>query len=338
MGNRQVVAFLRDNDLLAAGEEAEMTSLGGGVSSDIWKVDLPHGKSVCVKSALPQLKVAEPWFAPVGRNHIEYQWLVFAETIRPGQIPHAIAQDEDAGLFAMEYLSPDRFAIWKSQLLGGEVAVETAQSVGDLVGALHDASAVDSESAQRFATDRSFDALRIDPYFRTTARTNPDLAEQLESLAESTAATHLAVVHGDVSPKNILVGPGGPVLLDAECAWFGDPAFDVAFCVNHLLIKSIKLPELADPLLRSAEAFVEAQAAHVTWEDPTDLEGRAAHMLPALALARVDGSSPVEYLDDLEQALLRRVSRALLLDPVADFHQLFMRWSELARTEGVDAR
>ena len=44
------------------------------------------------------------------------------------------------------------------------------------------------------------------------------------SLAATTAATKRVLVHGDFSPKNLLAGAGGPVILDAECAWYGDPA------------------------------------------------------------------------------------------------------------------
>jgi tRNA A-37 threonylcarbamoyl transferase component Bud32 len=322
-------AFLRRDGLLGPGEQATMTRLSGGVSSDLWKVELPT-RVICVKGALAQLKVADPWFAPVSRNHVEYQWLTWAHSLRPGQVPRVLAHDEQAGLLAMEYLPPSHYPGWKALLFAGDVDVGVARAVGDLVGDLHAASAADPGSAARFATDENFDALRIDPYLRVTARAHPDLADRFAALAERTASTHMAVVHGDVSPKNILLGPGGPVLLDAECAWFGDPAFDVAFCVNHLLIKSVKLPRRGGALRGAARALVDAHAAHVTWEPRPALAARVVSLLPALALARVDGSSPVEYLNEAERDSLRRIARELLGTPAATLDELCERWAALA--------
>ena len=325
----QVPAFLRRHRLLGAGEETTMTPMTGGVSSDLWKVELSTGV-ICVKGALAQLKVAHPWFAPVSRNHVEYEWLKFAQRVRPGHVPRVLAHDEDAGLLAMEYLPPSRYPVWKSLLLAGHVDVEAARAVGELVGHLHSASAADPGNAVRFATDENFDALRIGPYLRVTARAYPDLEDRFAALAERTAATHLAVVHGDVSPKNILLGPAGPVLLDAECAWFGDPAFDVAFCVNHLLIKSLKLPCRGEAFLAAAHALADAHAAQVDWEPAPALAARVVALLPALALARVDGSSPVEYLDEAEREIVRRIGRELLATPAANLDELCERWTALA--------
>lgn len=145
--------------------------------------------------------------------------------------------------------------MWKAQLFDGQVEVATAAAVGELLGTLHAASAGDVTLAAEFATDDNFHALRIEPYLLATAAAHPDLGDVLRGLAHRTATTHLALVHGDVSPKNILVGPAGPVLLDAECAWYGDPAFDLAFCVNHLLLKSLVVPGHRADLLGSARVW-----------------------------------------------------------------------------------
>ena len=320
-----VLAFLRRQGLLRPGEDAELTPMTGGVSSDLWKVDLPT-RTVCVKGALPQLKVAQQWLAPVSRNRVEYDWLRFAALMCPGQIPRVIAHDGQ-GLFAMEFLPPERYPVWKAQLLGGHVDIAAARGVGDLIGRLHSASAADPRSPQRFATDDNFDALRIQPFLRVTANAHPDLRERFAELARTTAGTHLAVVHGDVSPKNILLGPDGPVLLDAECAWFGDPAFDIAFCLNHLLIKAVKLPGHAAELRAAAHALADEHARYIDWEAPKGLDARVAALLPALALARIDGTSPVEYLDTAQRREVRKVGRALLLDPAPTVGHLLDRWA-----------
>ena len=329
-GTRRAVAgFLRSSGLLLPGDaDPVLTPLAGGVSSDLWRADLPAGP-VCVKSALPRLRVAREWLAPTSRNRVEYEWLRFAQPLAPGQVPRVLGHDEQAGMFAMEYLPPSRYPVWKALLLDGQVDAGAARDVGTLIGTLHAASALDPAAAARFATDENFDALRITPYLRVTARAHPDLRERLDGIAALTAGTHLAVAHGDVSPKNILLGPDGPVLLDAECAWYGDPAFDVAFCVNHLLIKSVRLPAAAAALRAAARALAQAHARHVHWEPAGRLDGRVATLTPALALARVDGSSPVEYLSEAERAVVRSAARQLLREPPAAVGELADRWASL---------
>jgi aminoglycoside phosphotransferase (APT) family kinase protein len=324
-----VAAFLRRTGLLAAGDpDPELTPLAGGVSSDLWRADLPSGP-VCVKSALPQLRVAREWRAPTSRNRVEYEWLRFAQPLAPGQVPRVLGYHEPAGMFAMEYLPPERYPVWKALLLAGRVDADAARDVGALAGTLHGASSLDPAAAASFATDENFDALRITPYLRVTAQAHPDLRERLDEIAAVTVGTRLAVVHGDVSPKNILLGPDGPVLLDAECAWYGDPAFDVAFCVNHLLLKSVKVPPAAAALRAAARALAAAHAGHVHWEPAAQLDSRVAALTPALALARVDGSSPVEYLTEPERATVRLAARQLLLEPPSTVCDLTDRWATL---------
>ncbi|MEU9331430.1 aminoglycoside phosphotransferase family protein [Streptomyces canus] len=318
--------FLTAHGLAGPGEAARWTPLTGGVSSDLWRVDLP-GRSLCVKRALAQLKVAADWQAPVSRNAFEWAWMGFASRHRPDSVPELLAHDPEAGLFAMAFLPPQHYPVWKAQLLRGEVRPATAGAVGELLGTLHAASAGDAALAAEFATDDNFHALRIEPYLLATASAHPGLSDVLMGLADRTASTHLALVHGDVSPKNILVGPSGPVLLDAECAWYGDPAFDLAFCVNHLLLKSLVVPGGSADLLRSARVLAEAYVRWVDWEPRPALEARAASLLPALLLARVDGKSPVEYLtDDRHRLFVRTVASSLLRAPAATVVGVLDAW------------
>ena len=147
-------------------------------------------------------------------------------------------------------------------------------------------------------------------------RAHPDLAPPLEALVSETQGNRRALVHGDVSPKNILRGPDGPVFLDAECAWWGDPAFDLAFCLNHLLLKCLWTPAATAGFLGCFDAFAATIRGHVIWEPPAELEARAAHLLPGLFLARVDGKSPVEYVTtEPDKNRVSRTARALLLHP-----------------------
>ncbi|HEX2519304.1 MAG TPA: phosphotransferase, partial [Castellaniella sp.] len=149
----------------------------------------------------------------------------------------------------------------------------------------------------------------------------------LKDLVAQLSAARIALVHGDISPKNILLGPYGPVFLDAECAWYGDPAFDVAFCLNHLLLKCFVQPSRMQALSAAFEALCNAYLGGVSWEPAAQIDARAAALLPALLLARVDGQSPVEYItDDAEKNVLRKTARALLLSPVDSVAAVRDRW------------
>ena len=311
-----IAAALVRMGVIRSGEKPRCAPLDGGVSSEIWRVEAA-GRQLCVKRALPQLKVKQLWKAPTIRNHYEYAWLRIAGRICPQAVPRLLGEDATHGLFVMEYLDPARYPVWKNRLRDGHAEPATAAAVGARLAEIHGATAGNGEIARRFATDDSFSALRIEPYLIATSRVHPGLAAPLRRLAEVTAGTHLALVHGDVSPKNILVGPEGPVFLDAECAWYGDPAFDLAFCLNHLLLKCLWNRQAVGGFLACFDRLAETYLAGVAWDPREALERRAARLLPGLLLARVDGKSPVEYLTATrDKERVRRVARALLPAPV----------------------
>jgi aminoglycoside phosphotransferase (APT) family kinase protein len=273
--------------------------LSGGVSSEIWKVG-----DVCVKRALARLRVAQRWEAPVERNRYERLWLETATAAAPGAAPRVLAADDGAGVFAMEYV---KAPVWKALLREGKADPEFAARVGQTLGAIHRVTAHRADIARQFATDAIFHAIRLEPYLLATGRAHPDLAPRFQALAQRTAETKVCLVHGDVSPKNILVTPRRPVFLDAECAWYGDPAFDLAFCLNHLLLKCLWVPSARAALLKCYDALSKAYGAPFE-----GVQDRAASLLPALLLARVDGKSPVEYLTDKDKSTVRSTARSLL--------------------------
>lgn len=323
----EIARALECMGLLDSGKCPPLTPLTGGVSSDIWRLDLPGGPA-CIKRALSRLRVSAEWHAPVERNRFELQWMLCAARIVPEAVPEILGADEALGLFVMRYLDPADHPVWKQQLREANANPQTAAAVGECLVRIHGATAGDPRIAERFATDGTFFAIRIEPYLLAAARAHPQLASALESLAETTAATKLALVHGDVSPKNLLIGPRGPVFLDAECAWYGDPAFDLAFCLNHLLLKCLWVPAASDAFLACFKALAGAHLAGCTWEEPRGFEARAAALLPGLLLARVDGKSPVEYLtEDNDKEKVRRVAARLLHHPAPRLLEIASLWS-----------
>lgn len=312
--------------LIGRGDEPLVTPLVGGVSSDILRVDLPSG-SICVKRALAKLKVAADWFAPVERNAAEVAWMRVAASVEPMMVPEILGEDRAAGLFAMSFLDPSAYPVWKTLLRDGVIEPDTARSVGHRLARTHQATAADAAIAERFANDATFHEIRLEPYLLATARRHPELAEALHALTRATAARHSALVHGDVSPKNLLIGPHGPVFLDSECACYGDPAFDLAFCLNHLLLKCLWRPHWRERYLTCFDAAAAAYLESVSWEAPDAMERRVARLLPGLLLARVDGKSPVEYVtDEADRERVRRVAGPLLLHPASRLEAVRVAW------------
>jgi aminoglycoside phosphotransferase (APT) family kinase protein len=300
--------------------------MAGGVSSDIWRIDLPQGP-ICIKRALSKLRVAADWNAPVERNVYEARWMQVVGRTVPHATPMLLGQDVATGTLAMTYLPAEHYPLWKARLRDGYVDVAFAASVAATLARIHSATAADPLLAHAFRTDAIFHDIRLEPYLTYTGRAHPDLAERMRLLIDTTQHNRFALVHGDVSPKNILCGPEGPVFLDAECAWWGDPAFDLAFCLNHLMLKCLWVPAARDKLLESFRAMTEAYLPLVDWEPPAALESRAAHLLPALFLARVDGKSPVEYITrDHHRNQVRSVAHRLLVDPPDRLGDVAQAW------------
>ena len=309
------VAAPRGCGMLAPGEAATLTPLGGGVSCDVWRVDA-GGRSFVAKRALPRLRVAAEWLASPDRALSEVRWLRRARAIDPRLAPEVLAEVPAANVFAIEYLEPATHPVWKDELFAGRVHAGFAEAVGRDLARLHAASADDAVAAAEFATDALFEALRIEPFLRHVAARDAGVADRLGEIAGDLTRDKRTLVHGDVSPKNILAGPHGPVFLDAECAVFGDPAFDIAFCITHLLLKAVALPESARALRNAATRLWSGYARGIDWEPVGDLSRRAGPLIAALLLARVDGKSPVPYLDAERQAVVRARARRLLGVPV----------------------
>ncbi|GFE79212.1 putative aminoglycoside phosphotransferase [Steroidobacter agaridevorans] len=288
--------------------------LTGGVSSDIYKVTLA-GRVVCVKSALAQLKTEERWCAPVHRTFAEYRWLSFAAAQSRGCVPQVLGYDSVNHAIVMEYLAAGDNTTWKERLLAGDVSKPFAAEVGVRLSLIHAASFREPAFLKEMDHAEDFRALRVEPYLRFTAEREPAAAVQILHVAKHLEDARCTLIHGDVSPKNILCSGYGPMFIDAECATHGDPAFDVAFCLNHLLIKAQHLPACAGALKAAAGVLWQSYAAGIDWEAPENLERRVAALVPALMLARISGKSRLEYLLPATARLVREQALESLTSP-----------------------
>ena len=304
-----IVDGVRAAGLVGEGDVV-LEPLTGGVSCDVWKVETPSGPIV-VKRPLPQLRVAAEWLAPVERGTSEVRWLKRARGVDPHIVPEVLAE-LPGHAFAMRFLPG--CPVWKDELMAGRVDPAFAAQVGQGIAAVHAATAHNDNDRADFPNDEMFRALRVDPFLLHVARHDSELAPALTALAGDLASRKIALVHGDVSPKNILVSADGPVFLDAECAVYGDPAFDLAFCTTHLLLKAVWSGD--SRMNEAAAALVAAYRAGIDWEDDGGLLLRAGKLTAALLLARVEGKSPAPYLTDPQhKRIVRDQARARIPAP-----------------------
>lgn len=250
-----------------------------------------------MKRALRRLRVRDEWIVDTNRNKYEADYLEYVSRIVPNAVPKVIARGD--GWFAMEYM--EGLHNWKALLLAGDCCPEAAAAAGNTLRKIHDFTRQDEVVRASFSTLANFEQLRIEPYLITTGKRHPVLRDAFEQAASELRNASECLIHGDFSPKNLLVSSDHRriVILDCEVAWFGDPAFDVAFFLNHLLLKAL-LHAPAEPGLRKlVESF------HAAYRPDPALERRILRLLLLLMLARVDGKSPVEYLSPEKQNIVR---------------------------------
>jgi aminoglycoside phosphotransferase (APT) family kinase protein len=282
---------------------ARLSPLSGGVSSELYLVEDGAEKFV-VKRALAKLNVKDDWFADVNRNVTERNYLEYVGRMMPGVVPQLRFANPDAGYFGMEFLGGG-FANWKRMLLAGDCRTNHAELAGKILGEIHRRTSFNDTLAKQFDTIANFRQLRLHPYLLTTGERHPEFRELFFAEARRIEATREALVHGDFSPKNILICGDRMVLLDCEVAWYGEPAFDVAFLLNHFFLKSLHHAPNSFGLEQMIAAFWSAYAGESLNGTAAAMEPRLVPMLLMLLLARVDGKSPAEYLTPPTQQFIR---------------------------------
>ncbi|MCE9606251.1 MAG: phosphotransferase [Planctomycetia bacterium] len=323
--------YLLTADWMRAGELTSHKVLVGGVSSRTVLATFADGRAWVLKQSLAKLRVPGDWFSDPSRVHREALGMqVLGELAPAGAIPKLIFDDERHHVLAMEAV-PEPHENWKSMLLRGEVGLDLIKDFGLLLGGIHGKSFARRDELLPLFGDRTFfESLRLHPYYEVSAVAEARAAEFYAQLIADTRAQQLTLVHGDYSPKNVLVRNKRLVLLDHEVIHFGDPAFDVGFALTHLLSKAHHLPKQRDEFADGAIVFWDNYSIIGRFfgiDKVMPVERCVRHTLGCL-LARVVGRSPLEYLSTEERSRQREAVVQLIADPPADVFDLVDRFLE----------
>jgi 5-methylthioribose kinase len=320
-----VVEFLRRRGWIGPGE-AIARPLGGGVSNVVLRIDYWEGRwerKLVVKQSLPQLRTRDAWFSDRERIYREQEVMrVLGPLLPPLAVPEVLFEDRENFVFAMTN-TPRLRGVWKDLLLlfRGACSQDLAGLAGQLLGRMHQATAGRADLRERLGDHAVFVQLRVEPFYERVRQRRPEVAEAVTPLIDQLLTVKEALCHGDFTPKNLLVHTDGFTLVDYETAHYGDPTMDLGLCLAHLLLKAVKFD--GGPLLDSMRGFWGGYESEVRFRPLAELRARAIAHCGVCLLARIDGTSPVEYLpEEPKQDAVRRLGRSLLLERPANWEEV----------------
>jgi 5-methylthioribose kinase len=302
-------------------------ALGGGVSNAVLRVEA-EGRRFVLKQSRPQLRTRDAWFSDLDRVYREQEVMqALGPLLPPLTVPEVLFSDRPNYVFAMSH-APEGARVWKEQLLAGQVDDAVGERAGRVLGRLHEATARDPGLVERFRDHAVFVQLRVDPFYRRVQERRPETAGAVAHLIEGLLSVREALCHGDYSPKNILTHGHGFTLVDYETAHHGDPAMDLGFFQSHLLLKAVKRPHDRARHLALTQAFWRGYGQEVTFRPLPELLARGIAHLGVCLLARIDGTSPVDYLpEEARREAVRRLGRRLLLGRPRRWEDV-LRWCD----------
>jgi len=316
-----VLEYLKEKKLIEADNSAQIKRFGGGVSCKVIQIKSKNSSFV-IKQALSKLRVKDNWYSDRSRIITERRCLATYYKIVPEYVPKVLYHDDSNYLFVMESASSESMP-WKSLLLNGKIDYQVGEKVAYALARVHEVSSRDYLIKKQFEDDSFFIELRIEPYLETTKERHPALSQHIQDAIDYLLSHKTVLVHGDYSPKNILVSDNGIFILDFEVAHWGNPVFDLAFLTNHLLLKSVKNKRWIVSYQKMMLFLINTYFKYRPLVNREEMEAKTVHLLALLFLARVDGKSPAEYItEEKDKELIRELSYSILENKYSNFQQL----------------
>ena len=291
----------------------QFKKLTGGVSSEVYHVKTIKN-NYCIKRSLKRLLVKKKWIANTNRIKFEYLWLKHCQNILKRNIPNTYEFNNKKKYIVMEYLKTSQYKTLKQLYFNKIININTIRSISKHLYKIHSSSSNYKTKKTFEGNYKNFYDLRLDPYFNEVGRVYPKYKGYIKKINENYIKHSNTLVHGDFSPKNILVGKNKIIYLDAECCNFGDPVFDLVFFTNHLLIKSIFFKDKSQEFIKLYISFYKEYLSNLSTKNFNSYIDRIIKMTPIMLLSRVDGKSPVEYINKVKIKNIIRKKSFLLLD------------------------
>src|ERR1043165_2615788 len=319
------LSYLRQTGWIGdAPVQAEL--LSGGVSNQGLRITT-NERAFVLNQSRPQLRSRDAWVSDLERIYREQEVMQALHPYLPGVVPEVLFVDRTNFIYAMSH-APLAAKVWKAELLSGQVDLDLGAKVGEVLGRIHQVSAQHKERFEAFRDHTVYVQLRVDPFYRRVQERRPEVAPKVEAIIQDMLTIKEALCHGDYTPKNMLIHAGDFTLVDYETAHFGDPTMDLGLFLTHLTLKAVRSPERSRDFLALMSAFwfmYRNTALALAKRDP---ERRGVRHLGVCLLARVDGTSPVEYLpEEAKRATVRRLSHAILLDGIETWEHVW-QWCE----------
>ncbi len=303
--------YLRSHSWIGPGA-ARVEPLGWGVSNAVLRVVTPE-RTFVLKQSRPRLRTQDAWFSDLDRVYREQEVMQVLHSFLPEPtVPEVLFCDRANYVFAMSH-APAGSRVWKETLLAGQIDPAIAERAGQILGLMHETTAQDTSLVERFRDHTVFVQLRVDPFYRRIQERRPEAAKEVKQIADRMLTIKEALCHGDYSPKNILTHERGFTLVDYETAHFGDPAMDLGFFLSHLILKAVKNPAIREQYFDLTRAFWRAYAKEIHYRPIQELQARGIDHFAVCALARIDGTSPVDYLpEEGKREIVRQIGRWIL--------------------------
>lgn len=304
-----VAGWLAEHELVPPGASIDIRELAGGVSATVLAVRAP-GLALVVKQALPRLRVDDEWLAGQERTETEAAAMRICGAITPGALPAVVAIDPVRHVLAMELV--EDAAGWQAEVAHGAVHAERGAWAGATLAAWHRATAGRRDVDDALGGLVLFEQQRLHPFHETLIARRPELVDAIAPYRDALRTERTCLVHGDYAMKNMLLRGADTFVVDFEVAHYGNPVFDLAFFLSFVLLSAVRWPALAGELRGLGEGFLAAYRAGTPFRFADDaIAGHTA----CLVLARTDGKSPAQFLDDASRERAREIAIAMLDAP-----------------------
>jgi 5-methylthioribose kinase len=318
------IDFLRSRHWVGPGPVC-VEPLGWGVSNLVLRVQSLE-QSFVLKQSRPQLRTRDPWFSDLERVYREQEVMeTLFPLLPPPTVPEVLFSDPANFVFCMS-LAPAAARVWKEELLSGRVDQQLGERAGTILGRMHQATAGRQDLADRFGKRTVFVQLRVDPFYRRIQARRPEVADAVGRIVTRMLEKRDALCHGDFSPKNLLCHDQGFTLVDYETAHYGDPTMDLGFFLSHLILKAVKHHADRDRYIELTRSFWRGYQSTLGLLLRRETIAEAIGHFAVCALARIDGTSPVDYLPEgIKRDLVRDLARTILTQPPLDWEEVLQQ-------------